>query len=73
MLQIRNILDPGYKVMLEIQKAKMIFPINNWAHCQFLPGRKKKNKTKTTYKQQISNPPSTHPLWLKRGKLGYLD
>jgi len=42
MLQIRNILDLGYKVMLEIQKAKMIFSIDNWAHCQFLPGRKKK-------------------------------
>lgn len=42
MLQIRNVLDPGYKVMLEIQKAKMIFPIDNWAHCQFLSGRKKK-------------------------------
>lgn len=42
MLQIRNILDSGYTVMLEIQKAKMIFPIDNWAHCQFLPGRKKK-------------------------------
>lgn len=42
MLQIRNILDSGYTVMLEIQKAKMIFPIDNRAHCQFLPGRKKK-------------------------------
>lgn len=38
MLQVGNILDPGYKVVLEIQKAKVIFSIDNWAHCQLLPG-----------------------------------
>lgn len=38
MLQVGNILDPGYKVMLKIQKAKVIFSIDNWAHCQLLSG-----------------------------------
>lgn len=50
MVKIRNILDTSYKVMLEIQKTKVIFPINNWAHCQFLPGRKKKKQN-----TQVSN------------------
>lgn len=46
MVKIRNILDTSYKIMLEIQKTKVILPINNWAYCQFLPGRKKKKKCK---------------------------
>lgn len=41
MLQIRNILDASYKIMLEVQKTKMLFSINDWASCQFLPEKTK--------------------------------
>lgn len=57
MVKIRNILDTGYKIVLEIQKTQVIFPIDNWAHCQFLPGREKKQQN-----TQVSNKPVMHLL-----------
>lgn len=62
MLQVGNILDPGYKVMLKIQKAKVIFSINNWAHCQLLSGG---TTTESILRKWLMhNRPSTNPLQL---------
>lgn len=72
MVKIRNILDTSYKVMLEIQKTKVIFPINNWAHCQFLPGRKKKKQNTQVSNKSVIYLLLTHSDWTEKSILSWL-